>query len=300
MDVKKNFNLIIYLIIAFFSLTGCYGEIANKGKKAREYFANCQYKRVIETLETIKPSRRTANIDFLLGKSYIALFEFDKADQIFKNLFKRYPTFKDSLITAYLYTAERFEKRKRIDLAVKAYTSLLGIESEYNLGKGFYTMGHYYYSRNDLIKAKEFFERGIDNITDKRTLTKAKIELMDIYETIGMFKEAVEVSGSDINPDILYRKGKLSYKLAKDFFSLKELDSALVYCEKIIEINSPKILVDDTYFLMGEIYSEIGNYSNAVQCYREVVKLDRFQKSKIALLAKKKIEVLTLFNRGEW
>lgn len=297
--MKNIFHFTIFTVILFLYLVGCNREAAIKGKQAREYFNNQEYNKVIEILETIKPSRRTATVSLLLGKSYSAIFEFDKADHIFMNIFKRYPYLKDSLVTAYISIADRFEKRKRTDLAVKAYRSLLNIESEYNLDNGFYTLGHYYYIRNDLEEAMNFFEKGIDNITEPHILAKVKTELMDIYDTVGMLKKAIEISVDDSSSDIIYRRGKISYKLAKDLFAGKEFDSALVYCKNIIEINSPKTLIDDTYFLMGEIYSACGNYNNALRCYREVVKLDRFRNSEIASLARKKIGVLTQLRKGE-
>ena len=289
-------KIIIFLLLMILLFTSaCNVEHKIKERQAREYFNNNQYSKVIETLETIKPSRRSARINLLLGKTYCIQFEFDKADQIFNNTFKRFPSFKDSIITTYLFMAERFEKRKRSDLAIKAYNSVLDIESEYNIDMGFYLLGHYYYDRNDLMRAKELLEKGVENIKDKRVLRKAKVELLDIYEKIGMLKEAIDISAGDPSKDIIFRRGKISYRLAKDFFTTEEFDSAITYCETVLGINSPRTLIDDTYFLMGEIYSSRGNYRDAIQCYKEVIKLDKFGNNELASIAKKKIEILTKF-----
>jgi tetratricopeptide (TPR) repeat protein len=291
--MKRILNHTVPTLIIFLLFVSCNRDVAKKGKKAREHFKNAEYNKVIEILETIKPSRRTASLDLLLGKSYSVLFEFEKTDHIFRNTYRKYPSFKDSLLVTYMEIADRFERRKRVDLAVKVYSSLQEIESEYNIDKGFYALGHFYYTRNDLIQAKEFFERGINNISDSRVLTKTKIELMDIYESLGMLKAAIEISDNESSTEIIYRKGKISYELAKEFFSASEFDSALVYCEFVLEINTPKTLIDDTYYLQGEIYSARGSYNDALKCYKEVVKIDRFGKSEIASMARRKIEVLT-------
>ena len=198
----------------------------------------------------------------------------------------------------YLLMAERFEKRKRTDLAIMAYTSLLELESEYNIGNGFYILGYHYVETNDLAKAMLFFEKAVEHITDKRLLTKSKIELIDIYEVVGQYREAIEISLEDPSTDIVFRRGKLSYLYARSLFSKKEFDSALTYCESIIVINSPRSLIDDTYFLMGEIFSANNNYKQAVKCYKEVVKMDKFGNNELAALARKKIEVMTRFKKG--
>lgn len=290
--IKGIYNIVIFCII-FLCVLSCNREVVNKEKEARRYFDNYQYNKAIEILETIKSSRRTAQVDLLLGKSYFAIFEFDKADRIFKNTFKNHPSIKDSVISAYMSYAKRFEKRKREDLAVKAYISTLNIESEYNIGNGFYTLGHHYYVLNELSKARYFLERGFVTIADSRIYLKTKMELMDTYEILGMLEEAIEISQEDESDEILYRRGEISYKLAKDLFTKKDFDSSLIYCKDIIEVHKPKVLIDDTYFLMGEIYSEQRDYGNALTCYKKVVKLDRFENNALAYRAKKKIEVLT-------
>ena len=297
--MKRILNHTVPVLVIFLLFAGCNRDVKKKGKEAREHFKNAEYSKVIEVLETIKPSRRTASLDLLLGKSYSVLFEFEKTDHIFRNTYRKHPSFKDSILVTYMEIADRFERRKRVDLAVKVYSSLHEIESEYNIDKGFYTLGHFYYARNDLIQAKGFFERGINNISDSRVLTKTKIELMDIYENLGMLKAAIEISDNESSTEIIYRRGKMSYELAKEFFSEREFDSALVYCEFVLEINTPKTLIDDTYYLQGEIYSARGSYNDALKCYREVVKMDRFGNNEIASMARRKIEVLTQLNEGD-
>jgi tetratricopeptide (TPR) repeat protein len=143
-----------------------------------------------------------------------------------------------------------------------------------------------------------FFEKAVEHVTDKRLLTKSKIELIDIYEIVGRYREAIEISLEDPSTDIVFRRGKMSFLYAQSLFSKKEYDSALAYCESIIVLNTPRSIIDDTYFLMGEIFSADNNYKQAVRCYKEVVKLDKYGNSELAAMARKKIEVMTRFNKG--
>ncbi len=296
---RKSFLFVFSLLFLCFGIVSCSREIAHKQKEAREHFDKRQYEKAVQVLETISPGKRNPNISLLLGKSYSALFEFSKADRILKEMLSRYPSSKDSLIRTYLEIADKFRRRKREDLSVRVYLSILEVESDYNIGNGFYTLGHYFYLRNDIVRARTFLENGVLNIKDRKTLTRAKIELMDIYEQLGMLKEAFDLSGNDESGDIIFRRGKVSYSLAKDFFSKNHFDSALAYCESIIQIKSPKMLLDDTYFLMGEIYSEEGCYRDALKCYKEVVKLDKFENSDIASIARKKIDILSRLYKEE-
>jgi len=284
--------LLLSLIFVSFVLFACDREIVKKEKEARTYFDKKQFSKVIEMIEPIKPSRRGPRLSLILGKSYGELMEFNKANLIFNTIAKRYPSYKDSLITVYLLLAKKFEKRKRNDIAVKSYNAILSLEGEYNIGDGFYTMGHYYYALNNVEKAREFFEKGIENITNANILKKARSELMSLYESLGMYKKAVDVSDGDSSTDILYKKGEIEYKLAKELFSRESFDSALVYCQDIIVINTPKTLIDDAYFLSGEIYSSIGDYKSALASYKKVIRLDMYRNTPIASLAKERIKAL--------
>ena len=290
------FVVLIAALMVF--LAGCNREAKVKIGQAQEYIEKHEYGRAIEILETINPSKRTANVNLLLGEVHSIRFEFEKADHVLRTTYERFPASRDSVLSMYLLMAERFEKRKRTDLAIMAYTSLLELESEYNIGNGFYILGYHYVETNDLAKAMLFFEKAVEHITDKRLLTKSKIELIDIYEVVGQYREAIEISLEDPSTDIVFRRGKLSYLYARSLFSKKEFDSALTYCESIIVINSPRSLIDDTYFLMGEIFSANNNYKQAVKCYKEVVKMDKFGNNELAALARKKIEVMTRFKKG--
>jgi tetratricopeptide (TPR) repeat protein len=296
MDSRNYFLVIIVFLFLFFS--GCNLAIRGKEKKARESFKNHKYSEAIDVLETINPEKRTININILLGRAYGAIFEFEKADCIFKQTLKRNPSVKESLLVVYMSVAHRYEKRKRIDLAIEAYNSLLQIENEYNIESGFYILGHYYFLQNNLPEAMKYLEKGIQSISEPDLLKKTKIELMDVYETLGIFDKAFEISADETSKDINYRRGKISFKLAKKLFSKEQFDSALVYCESILVINTPKTLIDDTYFLMGDIYSERGNYSKALKCYKQVIKLDRYGKNRVALVARRKIEAIEQLSRG--
>lgn len=296
MNRRDYFLLIILFLFLFFS--GCNLALRSKEKKAKESFKNHKYSDAIDILETIEPEKRSVDINILLGRSYGAIFEFDKADRIFKQTLKQNPSVKESLLVVYMNIARRFEKRKRTNLAVNAYNSLLQIESDYNIESGFYTLGHYHFLQNNLPEAKKYLEKGIRGITETGLLTKTKIELMDVYETLGMFDKAFEISVDETSKDINYRRGNISFKLAKELFARENFDSALVYCESILVINTPKTIIDDTYFLMGDIYSERGNYSKALKCYKKVVKLDKYGKNRVASMARKKIEAIEQLNGG--
>jgi tetratricopeptide (TPR) repeat protein len=274
---------------------GCNREAAVKLRRAQRHIEQNEYARAIEILETINPSNRTARVNLMLGRAYANQFEFEKADHALRSTCERFPAFKDSVLATFLSMAERFEKRKRTDLAIRAYSSLLDLESEYNIEKGFYTLGHYYVETNDLARAMIFLEKAVAHVTDKALLTRSKVELIDIYESLGRYREAIDLSLDDPSTDIVFRRGKLSYLYAQSLFSKREFDSALAYCESVLVINTPRSIIDDTYYLMGEIFSANNNFKKAVECYREVVKMDKFGKSQLAVLARKKIEAMDKF-----
>jgi tetratricopeptide (TPR) repeat protein len=296
----RRIRIASYLFIGVVVLlcTGCNREARVKIHRAQEYMEKHEYGRAAETLETINPSRRTANVNLLLGKIYGIRFEFEKADHALQTTYDRFPAYRDSVLSTYRSIAERFVARKRTDLAILAYTSLLDLESEYNIGDGFYILGHHYVETNDLAKAMLFLEKAVAHVNDRRMLTKSKIELIDIYEVVGRYPEAIELALEEESTELVFRRGKLSYLYAQSLFSKREYDSALAYCESIIVIQSPRSLIDDTYFLMGEIFSANNNYLQAVKCYKEVVKMDKFGNSELAEMARKKIEVMSRFKRG--
>ncbi len=293
---KALFIGLIAIWLVFFS--ACNREARVKMRRAQEHIEKHEYGRAVETLETIEPSRRTPGVNLLLAEVHALRFEFEQADHVLRATYERFPACKDTVLVSYLLMAERFQQRKRTDLAIRAYAALLDLENEYNIQDGFYILGHHYAETNDLAKAMLFFEKAVEHVADKRLLAKSKIELMDIYESMGKYREAITLSLDDTSTDIVFRRGKLSFLYAQDLFSKKEYDSALAYCESVIVINTPRSLIDDTYFLMGEIFTADNNYSEAVKCYREVVKMDKFGNNELAAYARKKIEAMSRFHKG--
>lgn len=125
---------------------------------------------------------------------------------------------------------------------------------------------------DEIIRSNENLERGVfilENIIDQeKSNINAYRQLNYLYQLLDDNRKAVNI----------YQENKFItlneydfYLLAESYFSLKNYDSALLYINKSITIDS---LDPDLYFLRGLIHDDLENYNLSKSDYFKTIKYD--------------------------
>ena len=133
------------------------------------------------------------------------------------------------------------------------------------------------YEKNDLTKAIEAYKNIIDTETlNTRTLTEIRLRLAYLYRKIEDFEssqhyyELVEkfysYNNETINLNYLY------YEMAKLFYQMYKVERSIETIKKVIySVDTPQSLLVDSCTLLGNIYSDTGNYEEAYSYYSKAL-----------------------------
>lgn len=215
-----------------------------------------------------------------IASIYQGLLENDKYAPIYMN-------------SAYSF-ALKMKDMKNDSIAAKLFSFILDSKPDYNMnGKYEYVVNYYMNSQNELYATKI-----IKEILPVVKSTKLKIQLykdiIDVYNDLDInmlafeyCKKAIEGVGED--PDILYRFGDVSYKIATKKYETKDYSAALFYVNKTITAGLPESIQDDAYLLKGEIYFNEGLYKKSMEAFKKVLELNPYRQGQTVKTAQKYI-----------
>ena len=100
-------------------------------------------------------------------------------------------------------------------------------------------------------------------------------------------------NGEAINPnwELKYELGKVSFHLGKKLFKEGNYVMAEKFLKETISIGLPEVLIDDAYFLLGDIAFSKNDTKQAEIYYRKVIEMNRFSSNAIVRKAQKRIEL---------
>jgi tetratricopeptide (TPR) repeat protein len=154
---------------------------------------------------------------------------------------------------------------KRYDEALRVAEKTMEISpNDYRL---LYQIGNIYYFKKDIEKSATYMARVIDLKPD---FAGAHYFLGLIYMERGILNKAEEelyyaVKYEDKNPLYLYTLSKVLFLEKKAFDALEKVDRALQF--------SPSYT--DAWVLKGKVKSFLGSYSEAKDCFKKAIELDR-------------------------
>ncbi|MEA1996670.1 MAG: tetratricopeptide repeat protein, partial [Gemmatimonadota bacterium] len=124
-------------------------------------------------------------------------------------------------------------------------------------------------------------------------------KLEDYFNAFLYFDQYVILYPDD--PDLeqaRWHRGLCCYPLAQKLFEDGEIEQAFYYLDEVISAGQPQHLVDDAYFLRGEILLSQNFPDEAKEAFSQVVKLNRvYWKEKIAEQARKRIQEIEMNKR---
>ena len=230
---------------------------------------------------------------YLEGDIYLNLNDPRSAIRAFDRLLEIDPGWMMSVIPE-LEEASDDAISKGMDFTAKLMLEkILEYDPEFELGVRNFFLGDFYFDSREYDRAIDFYESGIKydslNLNTRFRLAQCYIyeeELLSAYQNL---RKGIEIHE---NLRFKYWLGKVSYMLAKKRFNEGNFSSAELYLAQVISLGLPKVLLDDAYFLLGDIRLGQEKYKEAESCYRKVLRINQFAKPKIVRDAEERIKVV--------
>ncbi|MEO0230320.1 MAG: tetratricopeptide repeat protein [candidate division WOR-3 bacterium] len=174
-------------------------------------------------------------------------------------------------------------------MAINVFYKLYTIDPTYSLGSRARILANYMMEQGDFETAKKLYDKfleeggSIDEIIPNfvRCLYMASKwrEIVKYAPKIVRVKEDAELQ---------FILGESYYNLAKYYHDMEMPDSALAYVNLLIQFGTPKIYLDDAYFLRGLILYDQGETQKALESFYKVLAIAP-PRSAIARKAREKI-----------
>lgn len=230
---------------------------------------------------------------YLEGSIYLQLNDPRRAIKAFNRLIEIDPGWKQSVLLELEKSADETITRGMDFAAIMMLEKILEYNPEFELGVKNFFLGNWYFDSRNYDRAIDFYEAGLlyDSLNIDALFKLAQCfiheeELLSAYQTL---KRGVEIHN---HWRFKYWLGKVSFMLAKKRFGEGNYSSAELYLAQIIWLNLPKVLVDDAYFLLGDIRLAQEKYKEAKSYYERVLKINKFAKPKIVRDAEERLKIL--------
>lgn len=269
-------------------ITGC--KRTSNYNKAFEYYHSLRPTRALILLEnSIIPKEI-----YLQGEIYLNLNDPRRALKSFERLIDTDPRWKTKVLKKLLQAGNEASKKGKDFTAVKIYSKILEFEGEFDLQEKNMLMGDWFFDSRDYEQSIDYYIKGIKHHTrdeDLRLrLAQCYINTNDLVSAYDVLKEATKELSRSWR--LRYWLGKTSFKLAEKRIREGNYDSAELYLKELISLGMPKVLIDDAYFLLGDIKLSQENYTDAADYYNKVLDLNKFAKPKIRREAEEALEII--------
>jgi tetratricopeptide (TPR) repeat protein len=189
------------------------------------------------------------------------------------------------LILSHYYELGESRKQKGdTDSAIKAFAKVLELDPSYDLGKNFFYLGDYYFERGKFNECINAYQKATLEFPDSPKAKQAHFRMAKSYLESGNYKAALDEAQNflglyeklDITTqtEIKWIKGQAAYNLAERALEEKNYETAVSYARMVINTGVPKVLIDDSYFILGDSYLGLEQISDAKDAYNHVLRLN--------------------------
>ncbi len=206
------------------------------------------------------------------------LKEYESATENLYHIIEFYP--RDKIVKeARLLLAEIFEEQKKYQQASLELDKLLAQTEKGRINaSALYKKGHIERVSGHVQGAEDIFHNLIEKYQSskesdiKNAVKKSYKNLADISRDKGFFRKSIDYLKNIQN----YQKNNLYvFKIAENFYSLKDYSTAIEYYEIITNNNSDRTYQIESYFRLGKCFAFLHDYVNSTISFDHVIELSR-------------------------
>ncbi len=190
---------------------------------------------------------------------------------------------------------------------VQALEEILQLDSSFELGRYFFDMGEFYFRQGDYRRAVSCFQRGLPLRVEEDHRPLHLFHLALSYEKLNdganaflYFDQFVTLYPDREEADeARWHRGSCCYPLAEQLFREQhDSEGAIFYLDQIIQAGQPQHLLDDAWYLQGEILLAAERIGEARRAYQQVLEANRYTwKEKVAEEARKRLQEIEVRER---
>jgi len=220
---------------------------------------------------------------------YKRLKKYDVAAENLYQLIEFYPFDKKSN-EARLLLSDIYVDKKNYKQAILELDKLLNLTEKGIINaNAMFKKGHAEFLSDNIQQAEDILFNLTSKYQSQQTeeieniLNKAYYDLAEISQKKGLFNESNEYLKKITNYEL---NNKFLFKIANNFFSIKNYSSAIEYYEKITESNSDSLYLCEALYKLGKSYTQLQDYVNSNIAYKHVIKIisDRGDEDKKSIL----------------
>lgn len=269
----------------FALLLACQSSQEKHIKKGKQYLSNRDYEdAAAEFMMARKKDPSNAELNYLLGLCYSNLGDFEQCDKYFSKAYILSPKMRPLILSHYYELGESRKQKGDTDSAIKAFAKVLELDPSYDLGKNFFYLGDYYFERGKFNECINAYQKATLEFPDSPKAKQAHFRMAKSYLESGNYKAALDEAQNflglyeklDITTqtEIKWIKGQAAYNLAERALEEKNYETAVSYARMVINTGVPKVLIDDSYFILGDSYLGLEQISDAKDAYNHVLRLN--------------------------
>lgn len=282
----KKYKIYLFFILLLL-IPSCRKE--SNYVKAFEYYHSLRPTRALILLENSNIAKEI----YLQGEIYLNLNDPRRALKSFDKLINTDPRWKAKTLKKLLQAGNEAAEKGKDFTAVTIYLKILEFEPDFDMEEKNILMGNWFFDSRDYEQSIDYYIKGMkykSSDSDLRLkLAQCYINTDDLVSAYNVLKEATKELSSW---RLRYWLGKTSFKLAEKRIKEGNYDSAELYLKELITLGMPKVLIDDTYFLLGDIKLSQEEYTDAAGYYNKVLELNKFAKPKIRREAEEALEII--------
>lgn len=282
----KKYKIYLFFILLLL-IPSCRKE--SNYVKAFEYYHSLRPTRALILLENSNIAKEI----YLQGEIYLNLNDPRRALKSFDRLINTDPRWKAKTLKKLLQAGNKAAEKGKDFTAVTIYLKILEFEPDFDMEEKNILMGNWFFDSRDYEQSIDYYIKGMKYKSldsDLRLkLAQCYINTDDLVSAYDVLKEATKELSSW---RLRYWLGKTSFKLAEKRIKEGNYDSAELYLKELITLGMPKVLIDDTYFLLGDIKLSQEEYTVAAGYYNKVLELNKFAKPKIRREAEEALEII--------
>lgn len=240
--------------------------------------ADLEQKRWSSAVERLEPFRDLPDprVHYHLGRAWLGQGLWDMAARAFTRSVELDSTFADSVVRRYVERAQGLSKVDE-EQGLRLYNWALGFGAL--PGEAEIQLADIYYSRGEYLAAVEHYKKGLASGAAPSSglrarayerLISSQLKLEDWDGACASARAGIAEGHFALSPLL----GEASYHLAWARFRAGDLEGAKEALKTLLELQTPTLLIDDGYYLLGEICFQLEDWDGAVSAYRGVLRSD--------------------------
>ncbi len=293
-----NRHFVLAIAIALLWGVGCFLGDNPHEERGDDYFETGRYDDAFAEY-SIALRQKGENADLLrkMGKTGILRKDLKGAREAYFSLLSVSPEDSERVAVDFFRLGVAFHEEGDIAQMAESFESLFEVDSTYNIGKYFYYLADHYYSEADFEKAIAYYTRALGyrpeneiagDATYRLALSNEKMEnfrdaLLYYEQFIHRFSDHEEVGTAE------WHRGLCALNVAQENFDRGDPSGALEAVRIPISTGQPQVKWDDAWFLLGEIYREMGQSDSALVAYEKVLELNPSRTGRLVSLSLQRI-----------